>query len=266
MELIWVAYIVAGAVVGIAVGITGVGGGSLMTPLLLLFGIPPNVAIGTDLLFAAITKAGGVYPHHKAGNIEWPILRSMALGSIPAAVVTSIMLKLFFSDASDYTHILTFSLGVMLVLTSLVLLFRRKVTDVNIRQERKNAKGFVAWANKNPALLTTFIGVFIGVFVTLSSVGAGAIGAAVLLYLYPHLISQKIVGTDIAHAVPLTLIAGIAHLWLGNVDFLLLGCLLIGSLPAIHLGTAISNRLPSHVLQPILASILMILGIKFVFF
>jgi len=122
------------------------------------------------------------------------------------------MLKLFFSDASDYTHILTFSLGVMLVLTSLVLLFRRKVTDVNIRQERKNSKGFVAWANKNPALLTTFIGVFIG------------------------------------------------------VDFLLLGCLLIGSLPAIHLGTAISNRLPSHVLQPILASILMILGIKFVFF
>jgi len=266
MEFIWLAYIAAGAAVGIAVGITGVGGGSLMTPLLLMFGFPPNIAIGTDLLYAAITKSSGIYSHHKSGNIDWTILKRMALGSIPAALVTSIILKLLFTDANAYTHILTFSLGIMLVLTSVVLFFRRKVTQESLQEERKNAKGFIAWADRHPSAITTFMGIVIGVFVTLSSVGAGAIGAAVLLFLYPYLVSQKIVGTDIAHAVPLTFIAGMAHLWLGNVDFLLLGCLLIGSLPAIHVGTAISNRLPSHVLQPILASILMVLGLKFVFF
>lgn len=266
MELIWVAYILAGGAVGLAVGITGVGGGSLMTPLLLFFGIPPNIAIGTDLLFAAITKAGGIFPHHRSGNIDWKILKRLALGSIPAAIATSIILKLFFADASAYTPILTFALGIMLVLTSIVLILRRKVTPECIVETRQSSSGLEALANKYPAQLTTLMGVVIGVFVTLSSVGAGAIGAAVLMYLYPHLVSQKIVGTDIAHAVPLTFIAGIAHLWLGNVDFLLLACLLVGSLPAIHLGTAISNRLPSHVLQPVLASILMILGVKFVFF
>lgn len=266
MELIWFAYIAAGAAVGIAVGITGVGGGSLMTPLLLMFGFPPNIAIGTDLLYAAITKSSGVVSHHRSGNIDWTVLKRMAWGSIPAAITTSIILKLFFKDASGYTHILTFSLGIMLVLTSFVVFFRRKVTQDSRQSDRQYAKGFTAWVDQYPGPITVAMGVIIGVFVTLTSVGAGAIGAAVLMFLYPYLVSQKIVGTDIAHAVPLTFIAGMAHLWLGNVDFTLLICLLIGSLPAIHLGTAISNRLPSHILQPILASILMALGIKLVIF
>ncbi|MFT6390205.1 MAG: putative membrane protein YfcA [Cellvibrionaceae bacterium] len=261
MEFTFLLYILAGAVVGVAVGVTGVGGGSLMTPLLLIFGFPPNVAIGTDLLYAAITKSSGVLAHHKKGNIDWRIAKRMALGSVPAAILTSLTLKLFFSNASDYTHILTLSLGIMLVVTSFVLFFRHK-----LKERAENNQGIMGLAHRHPTPFTIVIGFIIGVFVTLSSVGAGAIGAAVLMSLYPHLPGHRVVGIDIAHAVPLTFIAGIAHLWLGNVDFVLLFCLLIGSLPAIHLGTQIGSRIPSKVLQPILASLLMLIGLKFVFF
>ena len=261
MELTFLLYIIAGATVGIAVGITGVGGGSLMTPLLLLFGYPPNVAIGTDLLYAAITKSGGIISHHHKRNIDWRLVRRMALGSIPAAIITSLLLKFFFGGAEGYSHILTLSLGVMLVLTSSVLFFRQR-----LKEQAENNVGILGFAHRYPAPFTVFMGFIIGVFVTLSSVGAGAIGAAVLMTLYPHLPSHRIVGVDIAHAVPLTFIAGIAHLWLGNVDFILLACLLIGSLPAIHLGTLIGSHLPNKVLQPLLAFILMGLGLTFIFF
>lgn len=261
MEFTFLLFILAGAVVGLAVGITGVGGGSLMTPLLLMFGFPPNVAIGTDLLYAAITKSGGIVSHNKKGNIDWKLVRLMALGSIPAAILTSLILKLFFSDASEYTHILTLSLGIMLVVTSFVLFFRGK-----LKYRAENNIGFLGFTHRHPVFFTIFMGFVIGVFVTLSSVGAGAIGAAVLMTLYPHLPSHRVVGVDIAHAVPLTFIAGIAHLWLGNVDFVLLFCLLVGSLPAIYLGTHIGSRIPNKVLQPVLASILMGLGLKYVFF
>lgn len=261
MEFTYLLYILAGAAVGVAVGITGVGGGSLMTPLLLMFGFPPNVAIGTDLLYAAVTKSSGVLAHHKKGNIDWAIAKRMAIGSIPAAILTSIMLKLFFSDAGDYTHILTLALGIMLVVTSFVLFFRNK-----LKERAENNLGIMGLAHRHPIPFTIVMGFIIGVFVTLSSVGAGAIGAAVLMSLYPHLPSHRVVGVDIAHAVPLTFIAGIAHLWLGNVDFVLLFCLLIGSLPAIHLGAQIGSNIPSKVLQPVLASLLMVIGLKFVFF
>jgi uncharacterized membrane protein YfcA len=261
MELTFILYIVTGAVVGLAIGVSGVGGGSLMTPLLLMFGFPPNIAIGTDLLYAAITKSGGVISHQKKKNIEWKLVGRMAIGSIPAALIVSLLLKFYFQDSSEYSHLLTLSLGIMLVLTSFVLLFRQRL----VKQAGDN-RGIMGIAHRHPKVFTILMGFIIGTFVTLSSVGAGAIGAAVLLSLYPHLPSHKIVGIDIAHAVPLTFIAGIAHLWLGNVDFVLLFCLLIGSLPSIHLGTHIGSRVPNQVLQPILAFMLMGLGLKYVFF
>lgn len=254
-------YVIAGAVVGLAVGITGVGGGSLMTPLLLMFNIPPNIAIGTDLLFAAITKSGGIVSHQRQRNIRWSLVWLLAAGSIPAAIFTSLTLWYFFQDANDYSHILTGALGVMLVLTSCVLFFRQALKSKS--QESINSHSFV---QKHVSAITIIMGVFLGIFVTLSSVGAGAIGAAVLMILYPLLATRFIVGVDIAHAVPLTFIAGFAHLLLGNVDFVLLGSLLIGSLPATYFGASISRRIPNKVLQPVLASILMILGVKFVFF
>ena len=254
-------YIFAGAGVGFAVGVTGVGGGSLMTPLLILFGIPYNVAIGTDLLFAAVTKASGVRSHHKLGNIRWSLVYALAAGSIPASLVTALLLQTFFQGATDYQGLLTHSLGLMLIVTSAVILFKKR-----IQLASQNDDGFMGKVHRHGRLITVFSGVILGVLVTLSSVGAGAFCAALLLVLYPKLKATEVVGTDIAHAVPLTLIAGLGHLFfLCNVDFVLLACLLAGSLPAIHFGSKVSAQLPNSILQPALASLLMLLGVKFAF-
>jgi uncharacterized membrane protein YfcA len=258
-------YILSGAVVGLAIGITGVGGGSLMTPLLIMMGFPYHIAIGTDLLYAAVTKAGGVVAHQKQGSIRWKTVFAMGIGSLPAAILTSYTLDKIFTSADDYENILTTSLGMMLILTALVLIFKNKIQPEPSLAQDQNEQN--SWGHRNAVPITILMGVFLGVFVTLTSVGAGALGTAILLILYPRLPALHIVGTDIAHAVPLTLIAGLGHLiFLGNVDFLLLGCLLIGSLPAVQLGTKLGARLPSNVLRPILATILMTLGVKFVLF
>ncbi len=256
-------YIISGAFVGLVVGLTGIGGGSLMTPLLLMFGIPPHVAVGTDLLYASITKASGVVTHHKQKTIRWEITWLLALGSIPAAILTGFILKSFFSDFQQYTGVITTSLGVMLIITASMLIFRQKLQM--FAQHQADLKQS-SWLQKNKAILTILMGVLLGVFVTLSSVGAGAIGTAILLVLYPHLRSINIIGTDLAHAVPLTMIGGLVHLSLGNVDFTLLGALLIGSIPAIQLGSKLGTRLPENLLRTGLAALLMALGTKYVFF
>jgi uncharacterized membrane protein YfcA len=256
----FVLYIAAGAAVGLTVGLTGIGGGSLMTPLLILFGFPYNVAIGTDLLYAAITKTGGAVAHSRQGSVQWPLVRQLATGSIPAAIATALALKFLFTDADAYKEILTRSLGVMLVLTALVLLFK----GFWRRPESDQPGRYRHFLSQHTASITVLAGIFLGVFVTLSSVGAGAFCAALLMVLHPRLSPYHIVGTDIVHAVPLTLIAGLGHLLLlGNVDFVLLGSLLIGSLPAIHLGTRLAARVPANLLQGVLASLLLGLGIKF---
>ncbi len=255
-------YILAGAGVGLAVGITGVGGGSLMTPILLLFGFPFNVAIGTDLLYASITKASGAWAHKRQGTVRWRLVGMLALGSIPGSLATTLMLDSVFSDAKHYEPLLTTSLGIMLILTSAVLLFKSRISQPTPDDEKN-----LRWVHKHSSVITVVTGAVLGVFVTLSSVGAGAFCAALLLILYPRLPAVQVVGTDIAHAVPLTLIAGLGHLLLlGNVDFVLLASLLVGSLPAIHLGTRIGARLPNQILQPVLATILLGLGLKFAFF
>lgn len=260
MEAIFFVYIFFGALVGLAVGITGVGGGSLMTPILLMLGFPPNVAIGTDLLYAAITKSGGIISHQQQKNIDWSIVITLGLGSVPAAILTSLALSFWFADASEYSVVLTSALGVMLVLTSIVLFFRQ-----TLYQKAQSDTGIMVFVSKHNRPITIAMGALLGIFVTLSSVGAGAIGAAILFLLYPYLHTRTIVGSDIAHAVPLTFIAGFAHLLLGNVDFILLAGLLIGSLPAIHVGAKLSRHIPNRILQPILASLLMALGLKFFF-
>ncbi|UZE97823.1 sulfite exporter TauE/SafE family protein [Alkalimarinus alittae] len=260
-EIHTIMYILAGAGVGLAVGVTGVGGGSLMTPLLLLFGFPTHIAIGTDLIYAAITKSGGVFSHQRQSTIQWDVVFRLARGSIPASIITVILLNVYFEDSETYTHVLVTTLGVMLILTSIVLLFKKRLQAIS--KARLKSDSFLT-THRNS--LTTVMGVLLGICVTLSSVGAGAFGAAILLVLYPHLSPIKVIGTDIAHAVPLTLIAGLGHLSLGNVNFILLFSLLIGSLPAIHLGTMLGKRLPDKVLQPTLASILLIIGVKYAFF
>jgi uncharacterized membrane protein YfcA len=256
-------YILSGAFVGLVVGLTGVGGGSLMTPLLILFGIPYNVAIGTDLLYAAATKSSGVLAHGRQNSVQWRLVGYLAAGSIPASIITVIMLDQVFTNADQYKEILTTSLGIMLIFTAIVILFKRFLRDSSDRPHGPIGSFFQVNATK----VTFIAGIFLGVFVTLSSVGAGAFCAALLMTLYPRLPALHIIGTDIAHAVPLTLIAGLSHLFLlGNVDLVLLVSLLIGSLPAIHIGTKLAAKIPSQVLQPILAFLLLGIGLKFTIF
>ncbi|TBW54725.1 sulfite exporter TauE/SafE family protein [Marinobacter halodurans] len=253
-------YILAGAGVGLAVGLTGVGGGSLMTPLLLMFGFPPHIAIGTDLIYAAITKGTGVFTHHRQKTIEWPIVRRLLLGCVPASLLSIVLLSHFFTNPEDYRNLLVSMLGTMLILTSVVLIFRPWL--LRHRDLETNDSFVVRHRNG----LTTLAGIFLGVAVTLSSVGAGAFGTAILMMLYPRLTGVRIVGTDLAYAVPLTFIAGMGHWQLGNIDWQLLGALLIGSIPAIQIGTRIARKLPNRVLQSTLAAILMAIGLKYTFF
>ncbi|MEK9765224.1 MAG: sulfite exporter TauE/SafE family protein [Thalassolituus sp.] len=250
-------YIAAGAGVGFIVGLTGIGGGALMTPLLLTFGFPAHIAVGTDLLYASITKASGAYSHHRQRHVRWGLVKLLAAGSIPAALITGTLLSMFFDTSADYGDLLKSTLGAMLVLTACVILVRKRIQTFAARRNARNLAAF------RPAA-TIAMGVLLGIFVTLSSVGAGAIGTAILMILYPALRSTNIVGTDIAHAVPLTLAAGLIHLGLGNVDFMLLGALLIGSIPAIHVGSLISRRVPDSILRPLRASLLMIMGVRYI--
>lgn len=247
-------FIIAGAIVGFIVGLTGVGGGSLMTPLLVMgFGIQPAIAVGTDLLYAAITKAGGVWSHSRRGNIEWPVVVRMASGSIPFSLLTIFILDRLDMDSRHFDEIISITLGVMLIFTSIVVLCRHQLSHIGNHPAIQKRQG----------LITFLSGAALGVFVTLSSVGAGAIGTAILFIVYPALMTRRIVGTDLAHAVPLTAIAGLGHWHLGHVDFNLLTSLLLGSLPGIYLGSHVGEKMPERLLRPLVASILLGIGIKF---
>lgn len=255
-----IAYTVAGFSVGAIVGLTGVGGGSLMTPLLvLLFGIHPSVAVGTDLLYAAITKAGGTLAHGMKGTVDWAITRRLALGSIPAAALTLLVLgQLAPGGIGGATGLIKVALGVALLLTAVAIIFRKQIQAFALRHSdgRENPR--------RTATLTVVTGAVLGVLVSISSVGAGALGVSALFFLYPRLPTLRIIGSDIAHAVPLTLVAGIGHWMLGSVDWSLLGSLLIGSLPGIWLGSHVSTRVPDRVLRPILAGMLVLVGGKLI--
>lgn len=263
-------YTFSGLIVGLLVGLTGVGGGSLMTPLLVfLFNFKPAVAVGTDLLFAAITKTGGVWIHHgKHGSVDWKIVGWLGLGSIPFALTTLYILKHLTAIGKEITGTITFTLGVALLLTAFSLIVRsillsRAAKIEPIDDEHSNPDNAGRFKHfQIPA--TILIGAVLGVLVTLTSVGAGALGTVALLFLYPRMTTIKIVGTDLAHAIPLTAVAGIGHLSLGNVDLVLLSSLLMGSLPGIWVGSHLSAKIPDKILRPILASILMLIGLKFV--
>lgn len=253
-------YTLSGFAVGAIVGLTGVGGGSLMTPLLvLLFGVHPATAVGTDLLYAAVTKAGGTVAHGRKGHIDWHITLRLAAGSLPAAAVTIFVLSQLPPGSNTIGAVISHGLGFALFLTAIAILFGRKLRDYASQHEDSPLR------QRYLGHITIGVGVLLGVLVTLSSVGAGALGVAALYFLYPKLSPVKIVGSDVAHAVPLTLIAGLGHWLLGGVDWVLLGSLLLGSLPGIWLGTQVSAKVPEHILRRILAAMLMLIGSKLVF-
>ncbi|MFM9936686.1 MAG: sulfite exporter TauE/SafE family protein [Novosphingobium sp.] len=246
---------VAGLLVGFLVGLTGVGGGSLMTPILvLLFGVAPTTAVGTDLLFAAVTKIAGSTVHSARKTVDWRIMRRLAAGSVPAAVVTLILISDFGKMSKGSSHVILLCLGVMLIITSVATLFQKQLAVFAKQHERLD--------DREARIPTVLLGAVLGTAVSISSVGAGAIGVTALLMLYPALRVSKIIGTDIAHAVPLTLVAGFGHWIIGNVDFSLLASLLVGSLPGAVLGSLLSTRSPDHVLRPALAAVLLFSGIK----
>jgi uncharacterized protein len=260
-----VEYIVGGALVGAVVGATGVGGGSLMTPLLtLLFGLPVQVAVGTDLLYASITKLSGAIAHWRRGNVQWSITGWLALGSAPAALGTIAALRAWHPDAAAFAAFVRPALAAALLLTAAGLLFRSEIQALGARYLSKQASPQVRSEDPVRPLSTVLLGVLIGVLVTLTSVGAGVIGVVALLYLYPTLTTKRIVAVDIAHAIPLTLVAGLGHVALGTVNWPVLGALLVGSVPAIALGALLADRLPDRVLRVLLAAMLTLIGTRLV--
>ena len=252
-------YVASGFGVGLLVGMTGVGGGSLMTPLLiLLFGVHPSTAVGTDLLYAAATKTGGSLVHGWSQSIHWPAVVRLASGSIPASVVTLLLLWKLELNGEAARSLVNLVLCFALILTATSLIFRKAIMD----RYRRRMERLDVWMTGRA---TVMVGVALGVLVSISSVGAGAVGVTVLLLLYPRLPMATIVGSDIAHAVPLTLVAGIGHWALGDVDWALMGVLLLGSLPGIIVGSFSATRVPEMVLRLTLASVLFVVAGKIMF-
>ena len=247
-------YTLSGLAVGLLVGLTGVGGGSLMTPLLVLvFGIHPTTAVGTDLLYAAATKTVGTGVHGFRGTVQWKIVARLAAGSVPATLATLWFIHQHKTGAAG--GVITVTLGWALLVTAAAVLFRKTIVKALASRALLMSEGQVAG-------LTILLGATLGALVSLTSVGAGALGMTVLLVLYPKTDIAKLVGSDIAHAVPLTLIAGLGHWMMGSVDWLLLVSLLTGSIPGIILGSLLASRTPDGVLRPLLAATLVLVGVK----
>ncbi len=256
-------YTVSGFLVGLMVGVTGVGGGSLMTPLLVLFfGVSPTTAVGTDLLYASLTKSMGGWVHAVKGSVDWKVVKLLALGSIPAAILTIALLKVLALDEKTLHSLVTSVLSVALLATAVTLLFKDGIKKI----ARRDDGTVYEIHHRHLPVATVLTGVVVGALVTVSSIGAGVLGTVAILFLYPRLPAVKVVGTDIVHAVPLTAVAGMGHMALGTVDFVLLGSLLLGSLPGIYIGSHLSAKVPEQVLRPLLATMLLIIGTKMVFY
>ena len=253
-------YIVSGFAVGLLVGMTGVGGGSLMTPLLtLLFGVSPSVAVGTDLAFASITKSAGTLTHRLRGTVRWDIVKRLCIGALPAAVVSTLALKSFGTVSPEIGQIIRYSIAGSVLLTVVALIFKGRMLNWINAHPEKQLQG-----NKLAAA-TIISGAVLGVLVTVSSIGAGAIGATLLVMLYPSMSSAEVAGTDIAYAVPLTAIAALGHWWLGSIHWELLISLLIGSLPGITLGSWVARSVPEKFLRVLLAMTLTTVAVKLIY-
>ena len=247
-------YPAIGLLVGLIIGLTGVGGGSLMTPILVfLFGIPLPIAVGTDLLFASLTKIAGVAAHSARGNVDWRIVRTLAAGSLPASIVAIAVMGFFRAHGRPLDGLILPLLGISLVGTAGAILLRRRILSAG--------HGGYILTERGSGQMVLLVGVVLGVLVTLTSVGAGAIGVAALMLLYPALRPATVVGTDLAHAIPLVTVAGLGHLQLGNVDYRLLAGLLVGSIPGIYVGGTLSSKLPEVMMRRILACVLPVMGI-----
>lgn len=253
-------FVASGFAVGLLVGMTGVGGGSLMTPLLtLLFGVTPAVAVGTDLAFASLTKGVGTFTHKMRGTVHWDIVRRLCIGALPAALLASVALKHFGTLSKEMGQIIRYMIATSVLLTVIALLFKRTMLAWITAHPERQLQGA---ALRNATILS---GAVLGILVTISSIGAGAIGATLLVMLYPRLSAAEVAGTDIAYAVPLTAIAAVGHWWLGSINWTLLLTLLIGSLPGITLGSYAARAVPEGLLRGLLAVTLVAVAAKLVY-
>ena len=254
-----VSYVVSGFAVGLLVGLTGVGGGSLMTPLLtLLFGIHPSVAVGTDLAFASATKTAGTLAHRFKGTVRWDVVRRLSYGALPAALVTTLLLKHFGAVSDGIALTIRYSIAISVFLTVIALLFRARMQAWLTAHPQRQLQG----ATLSNATIAA--GALLGTLVTISSIGAGAVGATLLVLLYPRLSPAEIAGTDIAYAVPLTAIAALGHWWLGSINWELLATLLLGSVPGITIGSLAARAVPEKFLRGLLAITLTSVAVKLI--
>jgi uncharacterized membrane protein YfcA len=253
------ASVLAGFMTGLVVGITGIGGGSLMTPILIfLLGVSPTTAVGTDLLFATITKLVAVRVHGARRTIDWQIVRRLAWGSLPSAAMV-LMLLYWLGASSGGGKLILPALGGALLLTGTALIFKQHLHSLGKKLRTSTAERF---KRAQPGL-TIAGGAVVGAMVALTSIGAGALGTVMLVYLYPlRLTPSKLVGTDLAHAIPVALVAGVGHLFLGNIDFKLLGWLLAGSLPGVWIGSHLAVRAPENLIRNAIALVLVIVGAR----
>ena len=253
-------YAIAGLIVGFTIGMTGIGGGSLMTPILLYFNVPASTAVGTDLLYAAFTKTVGVAAHQRQTNIEWRIVLMLSLGSVPASLLALLCMHYIGFSSSHVDMLIRITLGAMLIFTATVIVFKQPL----LAYSQKKDIALVRLPPRQRDIATVITGVVLGAAVTVTSIGAGALGTMALFMMYPLLATSRMIGTEIAHAVPLTLIAGIGHAGFGNVDYGLLANLLIGSVPGIYVGSRLTGAIPDKALRPALAMMLMLVGVKLV--
>ncbi len=253
-------YVLSGFVVGMLVGLTGVGGGSLMTPLLtLLFGVSPTVAVGTDLAFASVTKVAGTFAHRIGGTVRWEVVKHLCLGALPAAVVATLGLKYFGALDPHLTQVIRYSIAGSVLLTVIAIVFRGRMQAWITAHPERQLQG------RTLVVATITSGAILGTLVTISSIGAGAVGATLLVLLYPRLSPAEIAGTDIADAVPLTAIAALGHWWIGSINWELLATLLIGSVPGITIGSLAAKVVPEKILRVLLATTLTGVAAKLVF-
>lgn len=244
-------YVVSGFAVGMLVGLTGVGGGSLMTPLLtLLFGINPTVAVGTDLAFASLTKTAGTFAHRIKNNVHWDIVKLLCFGALPAALLSTLALNYFGALDKHMGQIIRYAIAFSVLLTVIAIIFRSRMQKWVANHPERQLQG------RNLAITTILCGAVLGTLVTISSIGAGAIGATLLVLLYPRLSPAEIAGTDIAYAVPLTAVAAFGHWWLGSINWTLLAMLLLGSVPGITIGSLAARAVPEKFLRGLLATTL----------
>ena len=252
-------YTLSGFAVGLLVGLTGVGGGSLMTPLLiLLFGIHPATAVGTDLLYAAVTKSAGSMVHGLNRTVDWRVVRRLATGSVPMTIVTIAALSYLDIKGATAQQVISSVLAFALLLTAVTLVFRERIIA-------RYAPLLGTLSPNRIGVLTVVVGGVLGVLVSISSVGAGAIGVTALILLYPKLPTARIVGSDIVHAVPLTLVAGIGHWLLGSIDWQIFTALIFGSIPGILIGSYAAARFPETALRVVLAVTLLAVATKLSF-